>query len=187
MEKTINYEPIGIAVFFIKSIFINVGAYYIFLKLSNQRNSIKRNIVVGIEIFAITYYYALIQEKKDYIDSMLLLVIFMIIIFIHASKKPMVTTIIVTLGSLSISYIIYFIAIALNSIPNILLHTQNDLIIVCILGITYLIILTIFMKNKRLNGGISFLNNSKNDEQFDLLILNISTIVLFLIGIFKIA
>ena len=112
--------------------------------------------------------------------------IFMTIIFVQASKKPLGVTIIMTLGSLSISYIIFFISTVLNSIPNILFHTQNDLIIMSSLGITYLILFLLFMKNKKLKNGIIFLNSSKNDEQFDLLILNISTIILFLIEMFKI-
>lgn len=186
MEKIINYEPIDVIIFFIKYIFINVGAYYIFLKLSNQKNSIKRNIVVIIEIFAITYCYTLIQEKKDHFNSMILLIVFMVIIFIHASKKPMVTNIIMTLGSLSISFAIFFISTVLNSIPNILLHTKNDLIILCSLCITYSVLFVIFINNKKLRNGIIFSSNLKNNEQFDLLILNISTIILFLIGIFKV-
>ena len=185
LEETISYEPVGLIIFFIRSIFINVGSYYIFLKLFNQKNNIKSNLIAIIEILAITYCYALMQEKKEYFNSMILLIIFMAIIFIQASKRSIGTTIIMTLVSLSISFSIFFIAIALNNIPNIVLNTQNDFIIVCCLVITYLIILTIFLKNKRLKGGISFLNNSKNNEQFDLLILNISTIILFLIGIFK--
>ena len=186
MEKTINYEPIGIVIFFIKYIFINLGAYYIFLKLSNQKNNLKQNLIAIIEIFAITYYYVLIQEKKDYFNSMILLIVFMVIIFIQASNKSIGTTIIMTLSSLSISFIIFFIAIALNSIPNVVMGTQNDLIIVSSLVITYSIILIIFTKNKRLKDGITFLKNSKNNEQFDLLILNVSTIIIFLIEIFKI-
>ena len=98
MEKTINYEPIGIVIFFIKYIFINLGAYYIFLKLSNQKNNLKQNLIAIIEIFAITYYYVLIQEKKDYFNSMILLIVFMVIIFIQASKKSIGTTIIMTLS-----------------------------------------------------------------------------------------
>lgn len=186
MGYTIIDEPIGITILFVKYLLINLGAYYSFLKLSNQKNEIIQNIIAIIEILAITYYYTIMNVKNKSFDTTILWMIFMTIIFVQASKKPLGVTIIMTLGSLSISYIIFFISTVLNSIPNILFHTQNDLIIMSSLGITYLILFLLFMKNKKLKNGIIFSNSSKNDEQFDLLILNISTIILFLIEMFKI-
>ena len=186
MEYTINKEPLSLAIFFIKYLFINLGAYYIFLRLSNQKNNVKHNLIATIEIIAITYYYTIMRVKNAPFDTTILLIIFMTIIFTQVSRKPIGATIILTIGSLTISFVMFFIATIFNSIPNIILHTQNDFVIMCSLGITYLIIFAIFIKNKRLKSGIVFSNNSKSAEQFDLLILNISTIIIFLIGIFKI-
>ena len=163
MGYTIIDEPIGITILFVKYLLINLGAYYSFLKLSNQKNEIIQNIIAIIEILAITYYYTIMNVKNKSFDTTILWMIFMTIIFVQASKKPLGVTIIMTLGSLSISYIIFFISTVLNSIPNILFHTQNDLIIMSSLGITYLILFLLFMKNKKLKNGIIFSNSSKND------------------------
>lgn len=186
MKYAINSEPIDVIFFFVKYLFVNLGAYYIFLKLSNQKNNTKVNLIVTIGIIAITYYYTLMRARNTPFESMVLLILFMIIVFIHASKKPIGITIILTLGALSTSFIIFFLATILNSIPNILLQIQNDFFVMCSLGITYLILFFILIKNKRLKKGIVFSYKSKSDDQFDLLILNISTIILFLIGMFKI-
>lgn len=93
---------------------------------------------------------------------------------------------IMTAGSLSISFSIFFIAAFINSLPNIILQTQNDFIIVSGICITYLILFLLFINNKRIKKGIAFWNDCKNSEQFDWLILNISTVILFLIVIFEI-
>ena len=186
MRYTVNHEDISAIIFFIKSLFINIGAYYIFLKLANQKNNIKINFGAMVAVMVMTYLYTMMRGQATLIDSMFFLIIFMTIIFIHISRKPMVASIIMTVGSLSISFSIFFIATFLNSLPNIILGIQNDFIIVSSIGITYLILFLIFINNKKMKNGIIFLNNLKNNEQFDLLILNISAVILFLMMIFEV-
>ncbi len=184
MKYIVNTEEISMIVFFIKYLLIDISTYYMFLKLSNQKNSIKINVIAMIGIIIVTYLYTIMQGRITPMDSMILLIIFITIIFIANSKRPMGTTIIITVGSLSISYSLFFIATFLNSIPNIVLHTQNDLVIISTIGVTYLILFFIFIKNKRLKNGIILSNNEKHNEQFDILILNISTVILFVMEIF---
>lgn len=150
MKYIVNTEEISMIVFFIKYLLIDISTYYMFLKLSNQKNSIKINVIAMIGIIIVTYLYTIMQGRITPMDSMILLIIFITIIFIANSKRPMGTTIIITVGSLSISYSLFFIATFLNSIPNIVLHTQNDLVIISTIGVTYLILFLIFIKNKRL-------------------------------------
>lgn len=185
LEYTNNPEKIEMAIFLIKYLFINIGSYYIFLKLSNQKNDIKMNLIATLEISVITYFYALIRVRNTQFDAMSLLIIFMIIIFTNNSKKTIGTTIIMTIISIGISFSIFFIAAFLNSIPNIILHSCNKLITVIGIGVTYLTIFLIFLRNKRLKNGIISSGDSKNNEQMDMITLNISATMLFLIGIFK--
>lgn len=185
LEYTTNPEKIGMAIFLIKYMFINIGSYYIFLKLTNQKNDIKMNLIATLEVCVITYFYALIRVRNTQFDAMSLLIIFMIIIFTNNSKKTIGTTIIMTIVSIGISFSIFFIASFLNSIPNIILHSNNKLITVIGIGVTYLVISLLFLKNKILKNGIISSRDSKNNEQLDMITLNISATILFLIGIFR--
>ena len=110
MEYTINKEPLSVAIFFIKYLCINLGAYYIFLRLSNQKNNVNHNLIATIEIIAITYYYTIMRVKNAPFDTTILLIIFMTIIFTQVSRKPIGATIILTIGSLTISFVMFFIA-----------------------------------------------------------------------------
>lgn len=185
LEFIVSLEPISMIMFFIKYLFVNIGAYYIFLKLSKQQVNIKQNLIAIIEVVIITYFYTLMRARNTLLDTMVLLIIFMIIIFVQISQKAIGTTIIMTIASLGISFSIFFIATFINGIPNVILKIGNDTITVIGIGITYLILTLIFIKNKRLKNGIISSKNIKNYEQFDMVILNISTTILFLIELFR--
>ena len=99
MKYIVNTEEISMIVFFIKYLLIDISTYYMFLKLSNQKNSIKINVIAMIGIIIVTYLYTIMQGRITPMDSMILLIIFITIIFIANSKRPMGTTIIITVGS----------------------------------------------------------------------------------------
>lgn len=185
LDYTINVEQVSMVLYFVKYLFINIGSYYIFLRLTKGESNLKQNLIVIIEILMVTYYYALMKVKDIPLDSMLLLIIFMTIIFIKKSKKSIATTIIMTIASVGISFSIFFISTVINSIPNIIFHTKSKVVAIVGICITYLIICLIFINNKRMKNGIIFSNNTKNYEQFDIIILNISTTILFLIVVFR--
>lgn len=70
MRYTVNHEDISAIIFFIKSLFINIGAYYIFLKLANQKNSIKVNFIAVVEVIFVTCLYTIMRGKTTLIDAM---------------------------------------------------------------------------------------------------------------------
>ena len=185
LEYVSNLEPISRIMFFIKYFFINLGSYYIFFRISNQKNNAKQNLIATLEIMLITYFYTLIRAENAPLDSMILTIIFMTMIFAQISKKPIGTTIIMTIESLGISFSMFFIATFLNCIPSIIFQTINDMITIVGISVTYLIFIFIFIKNKRLKNGIMRGANSKNYEQLDMIILNICTTILFLIDLFR--
>lgn len=185
LEYIINLEPITMLLFFIKYLFVNIGSYCIFLRISKQKNDVRLNVILILEIGVITYFYTLIRERNTIFDAMVLLMIFMTIIFVQISKKAIVTTIIITIVSVGISFSIFFLATLINCIFSVICHNINDVFTAIGIGITYFIFILIFINNKRLKSGIIFSKRSKNYEQFDVIILNISTIILFLIGAFR--
>lgn len=59
MKYIVNTEEISMIVFFIKYLLIDISTYYMFLKLSNQKNSIKINVIAMIGIIIVTYLYTI--------------------------------------------------------------------------------------------------------------------------------
>lgn len=185
LEYTINIEQISMMLYFIKYLFIDIGSYYIFLRLSKENNNLKQNSIATIEIIVITYLYTLLRVKDEPIYSMVLLIIFITLIFIQKSKRSIGTAAVIAIVSLGISFSIFFISTAMNSIPNIIFHTQNRIIAIIGICITYLVIYLLFINNRRLKNGIISFSNPENYEQFDMIILNISTTILFFIELFR--
>lgn len=70
LEYTINIEQISMMLYFIKYLFIDIGSYYIFLRLSKENNNLKQNSIATIEIIVITYLYTLLRVKDEPIYSM---------------------------------------------------------------------------------------------------------------------
>ena len=108
LKYTITTNEISNIIFILKHIFINVGAYYIFLKLSGKNknfiNTIKAIICIGL----VTCGYAVLNEKINPLDAMSLFIIFLMLVFINLSDCSTGYTIIITLFSISISYSIFF-------------------------------------------------------------------------------
>ena len=184
MKYTITTNEISNIIFILKHIFINVGAYYIFLKLSGKNknfiNTIKAIICIGL----VTCGYAVLNEKINPLDAMSLFIIFLMLVFINLLDCSTGYTIIITLFSISISYSIFFIATVINSFPSIILNILNDNIIFVSISIIYLCILIAFLRIKKLKNGISFFRENAKNELFDIVILNISVIILFSIEVF---
>ena len=162
LEYTINIEQISMMLYFIKYLFIDIGSYYIFLRLSKENNNLKQNSIATIEIIVITYLYTLLRVKDEPIYSMVLLIIFITLIFIQKSKRSIGTAAVIAIVSLGISFSIFFISTAMNSIPNIIFHTQNRIIAIIGICITYLVIYLLFINNRRLKNGIISFSNPEN-------------------------
>ena len=184
MKYLINPEEINTVILFIKYIFINIGAYSIFLKLSNNLKFNIKNIIIIFYIMFATLAYINFQKYFTPINSKILLIICLVCIFAYTSNSCMGYTVVMTIFSLCISYTLFFISTFINSIPNIVFNVQSDVIISIGIDIVYILLLYIFMKNKRLKNGMTFINKNSQNELFDILMLNISTIILFSIEIF---
>ena len=131
-----------------------------------------------------TFIYIQINLLVDPINAIILMIISLLIIFKLSINMSLGHILIETILALCISYSLYFIATAINSIPNILLKVNSEVIAFSFINLIYLIILCIFMKNKRMDKGISFLNKENKNEFFDMLILNIGIIILFSLEMF---
>ncbi len=184
MEYIVSNEEISIIIFFLKYFFMNIGSYYIFKRLINDKKISVYNVIAVVFITISTIVYTKIQEISTPLDSTILMLVILVIIFSHSTQKPIGYTIIMTIFSECISNIIFFVATVINGVPNIVLNIKDDNITFIFIILVYFLLLYGIMKMKRLKNGFLFINKKTQNELFDVLILNISSIILFSIEIF---
>ena len=180
----INEEKINMVLFFFKLFFINIGTYYIFLKFADIKSSIKNNIKGMLVIAVISIVCLLVRESSDNLNCRIFQIVLLILSLNTVNPIGIGDSIINTILALSISNIIFFISVIINAAPNRIFDIENDYISFIFILIIYCIIIYGFLRIKRLKNGFSFLKRNDQKDFFDILMLYISTIVLFMIEIF---
>lgn len=163
----------------LKMMFIVICTYFLNFKLTNQK--IKINLKFMMHIFCIivfTIICSLLRYEVNFILALVCLVFLTSIIF---DKENIVRSVLITIVSLSINYIIFFIAIIINFFINILTKVNNDWINFIIICLLQIILLNLIFKIKKFKYGIFNIQNKTRNEYLDVLLLNISITVLFVI------
>lgn len=174
----VNLEELENIVDAIKILFIIIFTYFIELKIINEKISIKKEVRFFIEIVILAIASKIIKNRIGYVYCIILMIMVLGEIFSKRSKNNIGYSIIITTISLSISYILFFIAIALSYIPNAIFEINNNFDSLLIIIIIYSLLMIGLLKTKRINKGISFLKNNLKNEYIDILTLNISMIIL---------
>lgn len=175
-------DYLNISIDFVKNLFIILCVFFTNVKLTsnkmifNQKNYIK---IVGTIIVAI-----LCSAIKYKIDYSLGTVCSILIISIIFSKDNFTNSLVTTIISFIINYLILFISAMIDFIVNLIIQTNNDYINLILILSVHLVLLFRFYKLKRIKYGLSFLQKSSDNDYLDILILNISVMILFSIIIF---
>lgn len=169
----------------IKLLLISLGTYCIALKISNNERKISQNIgaVIGILLIA-NISYMIIRKFFDFTIYIIMLVILITYLISKILQKSISYSIIITIISLSINYIIFFFATALAFLPVTIFSIGNMYVNLIIVVIIYAILLKCFSKIKRIKNGIAFLQKAELNDYTDMVLLNTSIILLFLVVIF---
>lgn len=183
MGYVISDESVDAILYFFRLFFVNLGAYYVFLRLINKNNFKIGNLITALIIILITSVCTIVKVSSNLMNCMILLVILLTITFYKTTKNPIGYSIVATVLALSISNIIFFISVLLNGLPNIIFKIQNDYIAFLFIISIYFLLMYLIMKIKRLKNGFSFLNKKAQSEFFDVLIINLSAIILFCMAV----
>ena len=163
---------------------VSLVTNFIAIKIVNNCNYNKyKRIISYIIIFGISIIYGFIRSSSNFLYSTLLLIFLLSIVFAVNSKNDMAYSLCIIVISLSISYILYFFTIVISYIPSVILinHNIDEIYAALILlPTTYIIVLYLFLKIKRFKNGFAFLQKKLEDDYFDILILNVSIIILFI-------
>ena len=155
-----------------KTLIMSIFVYYTNLKITNKKiniNSFLMIIITGIACGLIRCYI-------NYITGIISLLIVNSIIFLKENiGKSALTTII----SIGINYAVDLFAVVLGFWYNKIFNMNDDFIRLIVMTITHVILLASIFKIKKFKYGILFLQKTNNNEFVDLVILNISVIILF--------
>lgn len=180
MEYIESLTDLDISIYILKTFFMSIFTYHIALKSINEECDSKIKIVgVYIAIVITVILCSLIKSLGNVLNSMICLVIFLSLIFSKYSKKDIGYSSLIIMVSLSINYSVFIMATAISFVPSVVLNIRNDYINLVVIIIIYAILINSFSKVKRLKQGFLFLQKKLDNEYFDVLILNVSIVILF--------
>jgi hypothetical protein len=176
-----DLPDINIISYSIKSFFVLVCTYYTFIKITNIKDvKIKDILLSSIMIIIIAIISSELKQKYNIYYCIISQLFFVILINKVNFKKDLSYITSITIISLSINYILLAIAIVVSFIPNVILGIKNDYINLLILILIYSLIVYLVSRIKRIKNGFIFLQKKVNDELFNILILNISIVILLI-------
>ena len=83
--------------------------------------------------------------------------------------------------SLSINYILFFLATAIGFFPNVLFKIYDNYIGLSIIASIYVLLEYVLMKIKKIKKGVAFLENKLEDESYSLIVFDIGLIIIFIV------
>ena len=166
-------------IYALRLLMIGICTLFTSIKILNIKTN---KIILETEIIWIicTCIICTIIHEKVNLSTIIIFVGFSIsIIFSIQTKIGIGYSILINTFSLSINYCIYFLSTILSYIPYHFINVNNIYINFLIIGGIYLIIVILCLKINRIKYGLNFLKENKNSSFFDILILNVSIIILF--------
>ena len=172
-EFILNLKDVDYVIKFLELIFIIFITNYTFIKIINEISFKKEKLLIILIITPVISLCVIIIEKIVNLYYGWMFLVFCIIIEnILLYKKDLIYTILSSIISFAISYVIYIVSVMICFFPAIIFKIQNDLII-------YIIISYRVLNLKRIKYGLSFLQQKLEMSNISILILNIAAITLF--------
>lgn len=185
MGYTINSHDISLIFYFIKILLINFGAYYIWKRIVNTSIFKIQNIKELIYIIIIDIIEMFTISRGNLGIGIMISIILLTICFKNGEENLKEYSSTITIISLGISYIVFFMAVVISGILNILLGIRNDFVALVFIIIIYCFLLYFGMNVKRLRNGFTFLNKKLQNQIFDFLMINLGAFMLILLVIWE--
>ena len=185
LDYIMQLNPLETIIDIIRLYLINLCTYYINLKIVNEI-IIKKKLEIPfifLIIFLITIISKYIKDEINLLYCNIGAILLIGCLFSIRSKNNIGYSIMITLISLTINYIILVISGILWFLVFFNFDIQNDDINVIVMLIIYAELIFCFSKIKRFKKGFAFLQSKLKNEYFNMLILNISCVILFVLAI----
>ena len=179
-----NKENLELSISIIKTLVLFIFTYYTKLKIMNQKLDFDFKTLKNIiYIIFISITCEIVRIGTNYLISIVYAIFMMSFLF---TKFNFTNEVLSTIVSIAINYIIRFISIIFCFILDIVIRHNNDWIDLTIIIFFNTILLYAFSRIKKFKYGISFVQKNRQSEYMDILILNISLIILFSIMLLSI-
>lgn len=165
----------------IRTYFIIICTYYMNLKLINRKMKYKYVFILCVVTIIITLISIILKKMYGFFYSIIFNIIVISFIFSIHNKNNFISSLIVTVISLCINYILFSISILISYILNKITKIKNEYINISIIILLDMGIIHYFLKNTKIKKGLLFLHEKLKEGYFEILILNISVIILFTI------
>ena len=169
----------------IKIFCLCIFTYYMNFKIINKkiRITVKNTLIVVIDMIVISMICRFIKITVGFSYNIIFMALLISIIFKLFTKQRFAYSLLVTVISLSINYSIFSLSVIISVVPTILFSIQDISLGLILIIIFYSILIYIFCKIKRFKNGFIFLQKNIKNEYMDILILNVSIVILFCITI----
>ena len=186
LEFIKSQTDVNLIIKIIELCFIVFLSQYTFFKILNiNKFSTKNLILVIFSVPAIAFFTRKVEYEINYYYSWTLLILSVMLINELNYKKNIGFTLLVTIISICINYIIYIVSVTIAFIPNAILKIKNDYINLFIIVITYVVLVFKLLKIKKLKYGFSFIKCKLENSYFNILIINICVIIILLFMIIQ--
>ncbi len=165
----------------IEMIAIAICTYYSNFKIANIK--LRLSIVEISKVSLIIIFAILCGILKYKVNYATLIISLAFIISLMFFKSNIGKSIIITIISLSINYLVLMIIIIIVFLGNKILNVNNDIFSLTIILLGYIILLNKMLKIKKFKHGVTFLKNDIQSNYIDTLVINISIVVLLCISI----
>lgn len=175
----INLNDLNIVIYIMKMFLMGLCTYYTFTHIINTK--IQFNFKFGFIVlftFIIVFIHTILKSNYHF-TSIILFLISLSILYSFITQIKIGYSILVTLCSFSLNYIVYVISLSIGFFHNIISGIQNDIINLILIYIIHFILLYFLFKIRKFKNGFAFLQRNLSNEYFDILVLNISAIILF--------
>ena len=179
MRDLIENPEINTIIYCLKTYMICIFTYYMSIKIVNIKT--EKMIKVIIILIPISIIGGLVNDEINHLLSILILTLLLSILYSKLNKNNIGYSVIIITISLSINYILYFLSIAISFLPNNIFNIKNDYVTLMAIAIIYAILNFFIRRIKKIKNGFNFLKKNIENDYMDILILNISVIILFCI------
>ena len=166
----------------IKMLVMSLFTSYSNKKVVNLEEKINYKWAIMYIIMAILYICMSMLLNRE-INTTVFTLICISIMYTIIYKFNIMYSMLISAVSISINQILFYISSTFIYFPMRLLNIENKYLAFILIALVQAILLFLFWKIKRIRNGITFLKKWKNDEYINLLLLNASSAILFLIVI----
>lgn len=167
---------------YIKTIIICLFTSYNNRKIVNLEKKSDYKVIIIYMVMTLLYAYLSKILNKE-INTTIFAILCVSIAYSIIYKFKCIYSVMISIISVTINQIIWFGAIFISYFFIKTCNIENKYINLFLITVIQFIILVLFWRIKRIRNGITFLKKWENDEYINLLLLNISSAILFLIVI----